>query len=520
MAGNKFRMIKRERKIKFNKRDKIILINDVIVYSKPSDKERYKTKESLKKETRLTNVEDIIEQKDGIYAKIKGEGDTYVYIKLSNGKNEVYAESYIDTNENKNHSSSKIQYSTVGQIRVGDDTLTDVSTSEESSIIENVHKEFIKRSYKLIEKKLSPLLFNNPEKPKNLSDSLENSPLWKTLNQFNGYYLKKDKPKEDIFNIMDNFIKEYKKNKNEIENEIVEYTINYNYEEKKAPDKLNIDNKKDGKMNKDKKNQDESDISELKKDNESKELETKKMIPKNDIPQNSINNNNNNIPLAPSEPVISNNNTNLGLNNSNSSSNHRPLHYQEMSNIINKLLGVKVDITNEVYSKIIYNIYYTVKISLSHSEGIDLQKSFQVRDGVCEKVPKSLYENKGFDPAFYLNIDIFNESISSELNNGKISYQYELNYLKICFSFYSYKEKGFYFDNSLNIEILFHGRDNFDNYEYLFCPVRECIKPEFNYSFYKSIIFQIGLALFPAFRLFKIGSKLIKPLISLLKPAI
>ena len=71
-------------------------------------------------------------------------------------------------------------------------------------------------------------------------------------------------------------------------------------------------------------------------------------------------------------------NDKIGLNNSNSSSNHRPLHYQEMSNIINKLLGVKVDITNEVYSKIIYNIYYTVKISLSHSEGIDLQKSFQV----------------------------------------------------------------------------------------------------------------------------------------------
>ena len=512
-------MIKRERKIKFNKNDKIILIEDVIVYSKPSDKERYKTNEYLKKKTKLTSVEDIIEQKDGIYAKVKGEGDTYKYIKLSNGKNEVYAESFIDTNENKNQNSSKKAYSTVGQIKVGDDTLTDVSTSEESSIIENVHKDFIKKSYKLIEKKLSPILFNNPEKPKDLSDNLENSPLWKTLSQFNGYYLRKDKPKEDIFNIMDSFIKEYKKNKNEIENEIVEYTINYNYEERKAPDKLNIEKKKNLKSNADEKNKDECDISKLNTNNQDKELEPNKMIPKNNNPSKN-NNNNNNIPLVPNEPVIFNNNeTDLSLNYSDNSINHTLLHYQEMSNIINKLIGVKLDITNELYSKILYKNNCIIKISLSHSEGIDLQKTFQVRNGVCEKVPKSLYKNKDFDPAFYLNIDIFNESISSELNNGKISYQYGLNYLKICFSFYSYKEKGFYFDNSLNIEIIFDGRHS-NYYEPLFCPVLECTKPSFNFSFNKSFIFQIGLALFPAFRLFKIGSKLIKPLMTLLKSGI
>ena len=82
MAGNKFRTLRKENKPKFDKNKQLKLVINAKVFSKPSIDEKYFTNQTLLKDTTINNIEDIIIQKDGIYAKIKSDSNNYNYIEI------------------------------------------------------------------------------------------------------------------------------------------------------------------------------------------------------------------------------------------------------------------------------------------------------------------------------------------------------------------------------------------------------------------------------------------------------
>ena len=150
MAGNKFRTIKKEKKSKFIKNSPITLLNDSKIYSKPSNKEQYSTNQIFQKDAKIKNIEDIIIQKDGVYAKIKTSFNNFGYIILSNDKNEEFAKIDENTPAHKTQN-SKINYSTFGQIKLNDESLNDSTLTQENSNSEKSYKNFLQKNSQFLE---------------------------------------------------------------------------------------------------------------------------------------------------------------------------------------------------------------------------------------------------------------------------------------------------------------------------------------------------------------------------------
>ena len=149
MAGNKFRTLRKENKPKFDKNKQLKLVINAKVFSKPSINEKYFTNQTLLKDTTINNIEDIIIQKDGIYAKIKSDSNNYNYIQLSNDKNEEFAKNVEDFNIN-NPQNPKIKYSTYGQIKLGDESLKDSTSTKEDSTLYKSHQNFLNKSFEFL----------------------------------------------------------------------------------------------------------------------------------------------------------------------------------------------------------------------------------------------------------------------------------------------------------------------------------------------------------------------------------
>ena len=176
MAGNKFRMKKKkESKIKFDKKSKIAFLTETHILIKPSDNKKYYSDlPSIKKNQELNNIEDIIEQKDGKYAKFRKNDNKFYYVKLTDEYGELLIKFIEKLSEKEENKCKKFSYSTVGQIKVGVENESNLSISPESSI-EISHNEFIRNSYKLLEKTNCFFLMKQINLPKNLPKDLENS---------------------------------------------------------------------------------------------------------------------------------------------------------------------------------------------------------------------------------------------------------------------------------------------------------------------------------------------------------
>ena len=165
MAGNKFRgRFRQEQIVKFDKNKKLLTLENMKILSKPLAKKKYETKKEIQK-AEVLEVYDIINQRDGIYAKLfDSKIKKFIYARIVDNKGNIYVEEFKDNLkkvEKKNYS-----YTSIGEIRLND--IKNNSLELMHSSPEYQHSQlFIEESSKFIEQKL------NGENIKNLMKEIE-----------------------------------------------------------------------------------------------------------------------------------------------------------------------------------------------------------------------------------------------------------------------------------------------------------------------------------------------------------
>ena len=146
-------LTKKEKKTKLDKNSGIVFLTDINILTKPSDNKKfYSDFPPIKKDQVFNCIEDIIEQKDDIYAKFRKKDNKFYYAKLTNDEGELLVKNIEKIPEKEEKKSQKFSYSTMGQIRVGDETGINlpISTGVSSEYI--FHNELIKNAHALFEK--------------------------------------------------------------------------------------------------------------------------------------------------------------------------------------------------------------------------------------------------------------------------------------------------------------------------------------------------------------------------------
>ena len=154
MAGNKFRgKTCQEEKFKFNKNQKYVTLSNLKILSKPLDNKKYRTGIEIKKGQILLDIYDILNQRDGTYAKILTPySKKFTYVKISDDKGNIFVEEFKE--QKKNIELKKHSYTTIGEIRLNDIKNNELELMQSNPEYKQTQL-FIKESSKIIEQKLN-----------------------------------------------------------------------------------------------------------------------------------------------------------------------------------------------------------------------------------------------------------------------------------------------------------------------------------------------------------------------------
>ena len=180
MAGNKFRgKTCQEEKFKFNKNQKYVTLSNLKILSKPLDNKKYRTGIEIKKGQILLDIYDILNQRDGTYAKILTQkSKKFTYVKITDDKGNIFKEKFKE--QNKNIELKKHSYTTIGEIRLNDIKNNELELMQSNPEYKKTQL-FIKESSKIIEQKL------NSQNIQNLMKEIEQNEIDNKNTQFKSF---------------------------------------------------------------------------------------------------------------------------------------------------------------------------------------------------------------------------------------------------------------------------------------------------------------------------------------------